>query len=178
MGRLVGGLGWLSSLPRSFLIGGGEGFADHAGIAAFASEILVVDPAVGFLKSGAERSVGFPVKELLNSRVVGVASVYAFGSAQVILRCSLMPAISSTMSTNWFTVTASLQPRLIGSGIPEFMMRSIPFTQSSMYMKLRVCSPLPQISISCLPLSFASMTFLQMAAGAFSRPPYQVPHGP
>src|SRR5258708_34707419 len=89
MGRLVGGLGWLSSLPRSFLIGGGEGFAERAGIAAFASEILVVDPAVGFLKSGAERSVGFPVKELLNSRVVGVASVYAFGSAQVIFALQL-----------------------------------------------------------------------------------------
>jgi hypothetical protein len=39
----------------AILIGGGKGLADHAGIAAFASEILVVDPAVGFLKSNAER---------------------------------------------------------------------------------------------------------------------------
>ncbi len=47
-----------------------------------------------------------------------------------------------------------------------------------MYMKLRVCLPSPQISISCLPASFASMTLRQIAAGAFSRPPSQVPCGP
>ena len=47
-----------------------------------------------------------------------------------------------------------------------------------MYMKLRVCLPSPQISISCLPVSLASMTLRQMAAGAFSRPPSQVPCGP
>ena len=44
-----------------------------------------------------------------------------------------------------------------------------------MYMKLRVWSPVPQISISCPPRSLASITLRQMAAGAFSRPPYQVP---
>ena len=43
--------------------------------------------------------------------------------------------------------------------------------QSSIYMKLRVCSPSPQISISCRPESFASATLRQIAAGAFSRPP-------
>ena len=37
-----------------------------------------------------------------------------------------------------------------------------------MYIKDRVCSPLPQISISCLPESFALITFRQTAAGAFS----------
>jgi len=42
----------------AILIGGGEGFADPSGIAAFAREILVVDPAVGFLTSGARGSVG------------------------------------------------------------------------------------------------------------------------
>ena len=46
-----------------------------------------------------------------------------------------------------------------------------------MYMKLRVWWPLPQISISCLPLSFASITLRQIAAGAFSRPPSHVPLG-
>ena len=40
-----------------------------------------------------------------------------------------------------------------------------------MYMNERVCLPSPQISISCLPESLASMTLRQMAAGAFSRPP-------
>ena len=58
------------------------------------------------------------------------------------------------------------------------MIVSVPFRQSSMYMKLRVCSPSPQISISCLPDSFASITLRQIAAGAFSRPPSQVPCGP
>src|SRR5215831_8921076 len=75
-------------------------------------------------------------------------------------------------------VTASLEPRLIGSRILEFIIRFMPFRQSSIYMKLRVCSPEPQISISCLPVSLASITFRQIAAGAFSRPPSQVPHGP
>jgi hypothetical protein len=40
-----------------------------------------------------------------------------------------------------------------------------------MYMNERVCSPSPQISISCLPESLAAMTLRQIAAGAFSRPP-------
>ena len=53
-----------------------------------------------------------------------------------------------------------------------------PLAQSSMYMKLRVWVPSPQISISCLPEDSASSTFRQIAAGAFSRPPVQVPNGP
>ena len=40
-----------------------------------------------------------------------------------------------------------------------------------MYMKLRVCSPSPQISISLSPPSCAAITLRQIAAGAFSRPP-------
>ena len=51
----------------------------------------------------------------------------------------------------------------------------VPLRQSSMYMKLRVCSPSPQISISCLPEMPASIPCGEMAAGAFSRPPSQVP---
>ena len=54
----------------------------------------------------------------------------------------------------------------------------MPRTQSSMYMKLRVCSPSPQISISCSPVIAASAILRQIAAGAFSRPPFQVPCGP
>jgi len=34
------------------------------------------------------------------------------------------------------------------------------------------------MTISGLPEFFASITFRQMAAGAFSRPPSRVPHGP
>ena len=74
--------------------------------------------------------------------------------------------------------TSSLEPRLIGSTMSLAVIRQMPLRQSSMYMKLRVCLPSPQISISCLPVSFASMTLRQMAAGAFSRPPSQVPSGP
>jgi len=44
--------------------------------------------------------------------------------------------------------------------------------------KLRVCVPSPQISIECRPESRASSALRQMAAGAFSRPPNQVPYGP
>ena len=47
----------------------------------------------------------------------------------------------------------------------------MPSTQSSMYVKLRVCLPSPQISISLVPPSTAAATLRQMAAGAFSRPP-------
>ena len=47
----------------------------------------------------------------------------------------------------------------------------VPLRQSSMYMKVRVWWPSPQISISCLPERLAWMTLRQMAAGAFSRPP-------
>ena len=58
------------------------------------------------------------------------------------------------------------------------MILTMPSTQSSMYMKLRVCLPSPQISISSLPVSMAWITLRQIAAGAFSRPPSQVPCGP
>ena len=44
------------------------------------------------------------------------------------------------------------------------------------YMKLRVCSPSPQIST--LVPGGASATLRQTAAGAFSRPPRHVPNGP
>ena len=47
-----------------------------------------------------------------------------------------------------------------------------------MYMKLRVCSPSPQTSISWSPESLASAILRQIAAGAFSRPPSNVPCGP
>ena len=76
--------------------------------------------------------------------------------------------------------TSSLVPRLIGVAISasQCMIMSMPFTQSSIYMKLRVWWPSPQMVMSCLPVSMASMTLRQMAAGAFSRPPSQVPQGP
>jgi hypothetical protein len=45
-------------------------------------------------------------------------------------------------------------------------------------MKLRLCSPSPQTSILWRPESLAWMTLRQIAAGAFSRPPPQVPWGP
>ena len=69
-------------------------------------------------------------------------------------------------------------PRLIGSWMSLSMIVCRPLMQSSMYMKLRVCLPSPQISISCLPESLASTTLRQIAAGAFSRPPSHVPSGP
>jgi hypothetical protein len=47
-----------------------------------------------------------------------------------------------------------------------------------MNMKERVCVPSPQISIVWFPERLAAITFRQIAAGAFSRPPYQVPFGP
>ena len=56
-----------------------------------------------------------------------------------------------------------------------FMIICVPCTQSSMYMKLRVWWPSPQISISSVPSRTASVTLRQMAAGAFSRPPANVP---
>ncbi len=57
----------------------------------------------------------------------------------------------------------------------QCMIMSMPLTQSSMYMKLRVWSPSPQMSMRMSPVSLASITLRQMAAGAFSRPPSQVP---
>lgn len=56
----------------------------------------------------------------------------------------------------------------------DLVMRRMPSTQSSMYVKDRVCWPSPHISISSELVS----TFRQNAAGAFSRPPFHVPYGP
>ena len=89
-----------------------------------------------------------------------------------------MPAMPSTMSTSWLIETSSELPRLTGSALSPARIICEPCTQSSMYMKLRVCSPSPQISISWLPEIEASAILRQTAAGAFSRPPVQVPSGP
>jgi hypothetical protein len=86
--------------------------------------------------------------------------------------------MSSAISTSWLIVTNSLDPRLIGSRMSECMIFWMPSTQSSMYMNDLVCVPSPQISMVWSPDAFAAITFRQTAAGAFSRPPHQVPFGP
>ena len=76
-------------------------------------------------------------------------------------------------------VAVRLGPGEPGTGI-VFVIDGIrvPATQSSMYMNDRVCSPSPQTSTRWSPDRHASATFRQIAAGAFSRPPCQVPCGP
>ncbi len=102
------------------------------------------------------------------------------GASSWYRRSSLTPATASTSSASRLIETSSLEPRLIGVATSgsQCMIRSMPARQSSMYMKLRVCFPSPQISIVPLPVSLASITLRQIAAGAFSRPPSQVPCGP
>ncbi len=51
------------------------------------------------------------------------------------------------MSTSWLIVTDSSLPMFSGSSTSLSISNCVPFRQSSMYMKLRVCSPEPQISI-------------------------------
>lgn len=75
-------------------------------------------------------------------------------------------------------VTSSEEPRLTGTPLSPSMIMRLPCRQSSMYMKERVCRPSPQISIRWSPERTASATFRHTAAGAFSRPPSQVPFGP
>lgn len=136
--------------------GGGEELSHDARIAAFASNILVVNPAIGFLQSDAEWSIRSPVKQLLNSHVVGIPAVYSFRRAQVVAALQLD---ASNLFGNVHQLVDGhgfAGAEIDRSRISEFMMRPIPFTQSSMYMKLRVCSPLPQISISYLPRSVES----------------------
>ena len=84
----------------------------------------------------------------------------------------------STMSTRPLIETSSELPRLTGSGLSPARIIWLPPTQSSTYMKLRVCSPSPQIGMVCSPVIAAVATLRQIAAGAFSRPPVQVPCGP
>src|SRR5260370_1264186 len=57
-------------------------------------------------------------------------------------------------------VTASLEPRLMGSKMSDRMMRLAPLMQSSMYMKLRVCVPLPP-AITVLGLRGIGVFLLQ-----------------
>lgn len=52
-----------------------------------------------------------------------------------------------------FMLTISQLPRLSGSLKSDLVTRRMPSTQSSMYVKLRVCLPSPHISISDLLVS-------------------------
>src|SRR5215217_7480175 len=68
------------------------------------------------------------------------------------------------MSTRRLMLTSSSLPMFSGSMMSLAASRIVPSVQSSMYMNERVCSPSPQISISCLPESLAAMTLRQLAA--------------
>ena len=58
------------------------------------------------------------------------------------------PAMSATRFTSPSIEISSDEPRLIGSSMSLCMIRSMPVTQSSMYMKLRVWVPSPHTGIS------------------------------
>ena len=68
----------------------------------------------------------------------------------------------------------SSDPKLRGCSQSLSMIFWMPWTQSSMNMKERVCLPSPHISNSVV----AQTALRQKAAGAFSLPPFQVPRGP
>jgi hypothetical protein len=70
--------------------------------------------------------------------------------------------------------TISSEPKLTGSQKSDFVRRTIPSTQSSMYVNDRVWRPSPHISTSVVAVA----ALRQNAAGAFSRPPFHVPNGP
>ena len=77
----------------------------------------------------------------------------------------------SGIDTVRLMLTSSSLPMLSGSTMLLWASLIVPSVQSSMYMKERVCSPSPQISIACSPDSLAAITLRHIAAGAFSRPP-------
>jgi len=88
---------------------------------------------------------------------------------------SFLPAMSITASASWLIDTISSEPTLNGPVWLERIRVRVPSVHSSMYRNERVCSPSPQISISPF---LDSATLRQIAAGAFSLPPAQVPSGP
>ena len=73
-------------LPR------GSRLPQHAGFGSLAGHVLVVNPGVGLLQPGSQGRIGFPIEILLDQRVVAVAAVDAFGSAQVVIPLQLDPS--------------------------------------------------------------------------------------
>jgi len=59
-----------------------------------------------------------------------------------------LPSKDMAISANWFMETISSVPRFSGLSKSDIMMRRMPSTQSSTYMKERVCSPSPHTSKS------------------------------
>ena len=72
--------------------------------------------------------------------------------------------------------TLSSGPMLVGRSSSERVRSSTASTRSSTYTKVRMVLPPPNTSM--VPPSAASATLRAIAAGAFSRPPRQVPKGP
>src|SRR5206468_2581377 len=85
-------------------------------------------------------------------------------------------ATSATVRTSSATETYSALPMFAGPASEDAVSRTMPSTMSSTYVYERIAVPSPHTSI--VPPSVASATLRQMAAGAFSRPPVQVPSGP
>ena len=87
---------------------------------------------------------------------------------------SFLSSNDKAICANSIISTISVEPKLIGTSQSENVKRNTPSTQSSMKVKDRVCLPSPHISNSVVLV----MALRQKAAGAFSRPPFQVPRGP
>ena len=111
---------------------------------------LIVDPSIGLFHSVA-RNAGRPAEPCLDQRVVAIPAMNA-------LRCIEIVFTLELDAGDLFGDVDQLIDRyqFVAADVERFvdvMCRSIcvPTRQSSMYMKLRVCSPSPQISISCLP---------------------------
>jgi len=90
------------------------------------------------------------------------------------LRGRSLPSIDIANAANWFIESISSVPKFNGSAHSDNMIRMLPSTQSSIYMKERVCLPSPHTSNSVVEHT----ALRQKAAGTFSRPPFQVPLGP
>src|SRR5947208_14509669 len=87
-----------------------------------------------------------------------------------------LPATSATVSTSSLTDTYSGHPMFVGPSRSDRVSLRMPSTMSSTYVYDRIAVPSPHTSM--VPPTGASATLRQMAAGAFSRPPVQVPSGP
>src|SRR5271168_633619 len=64
-------------------------FSHHTRLASLASQILVVDPSVGFFKACLQSGIRFPIQIFLDERIFAVTAVDALGGAQIVISLQL-----------------------------------------------------------------------------------------
>ena len=147
-------------------LGSREGLSNNPSLSSFAGKVLIVDPAIGPFEASAQRGVRLPMQILPDEGVVAVAAIDALRRAEIVVAlqfdaCKFLGEINELVDRDGLARTQI-------DGLHDFRV----------HHEVDALQAVIDIHETAGLDPAASITFRQIAAGAFSRPPYHVPQGP